>query len=272
MLKDACKVGLSSAYLVASRGSSALRGPFGGSGAQLVVLFYHAVREQDRGSFAAQMKLLKESTTVIDAAHTGPLSAGPRYTAITFDDAFVSVRDNALPALAELSLPATIFAPSGKLGSNPDWDMESAYAADRQERVMTAGELRALPPLIRVGSHSVSHPHMPRLSDDQLAAELRDSKAALADALGCEITSFAYPYGEHDDRVLAATRGAGYSHAFGIFPSPVRTDSGALLRGRITISPSDSPLQFRLKICGAYAWMTHASRLKRLLLARRNGA
>jgi peptidoglycan/xylan/chitin deacetylase (PgdA/CDA1 family) len=233
MLKDACKVGLSSAYLLASRGSSMLRRPFGAPPAQLVVLYYHAVREQDKASFAAQMRLLKDSTKVVDAEHAGPLPAGPLYTAITFDDAFVSVRENALPALADLGLRATIFAPSGKLGSRPDWDMESVNAADRQEVVMTASELRELPrSVIRVGSHSVSHPHMPRLSDDLLASELRQSRASLSDVMGYGITSFAFPYGEHDQRVVAATLREGYTRAFGIFPTPARTDSDELLRAR----------------------------------------
>ncbi len=41
-----------------------------------------------------------------------------RYTllAITFDDAYVNLLDNALPVLAAYGLPATIFAPVNYLG------------------------------------------------------------------------------------------------------------------------------------------------------------
>ena len=67
--------------------------------ARFVVLYYHGVPEAARTRFARQMQALSRRMTVVRAAHTGPFSDGGSYVAITFDDAFRSVRANAVPEL-----------------------------------------------------------------------------------------------------------------------------------------------------------------------------
>ena len=51
------------------------------------------------------------------------------------------------------------------------------------------------------GNHTVSHPSLPSLSEEQQRAELRDAREQLSQALG-PVASAAYPFGDHD----AATR------------------------------------------------------------------
>jgi peptidoglycan/xylan/chitin deacetylase (PgdA/CDA1 family) len=69
---------------------------------------------------------------------------------------------------------------------------------------------------IGIGSHGVSHAHLTTLSDDQLRRELADSRREIEHELGRPCTEFAYPYGEHDERVRAMARAAGYRRAFGL--------------------------------------------------------
>ena len=69
---------------------------------------------------------------------------------------------------------------------------------------------------VRIGSHAVSHPHLTRLSDDELRRELEDSKAEIEAELGRRCPELAYPYGEHDARVRAATQAAGYDRAYSL--------------------------------------------------------
>jgi peptidoglycan/xylan/chitin deacetylase (PgdA/CDA1 family) len=64
------------------------------------------------------------------------------------------------------------------------------------------------------GSHTMTHPWLPDVSDAQLHREVVDSKSRLEDMLGVEITSLAYPYGGVDMRVRSAVAGAGYKAAF----------------------------------------------------------
>ena len=78
---------------------------------------------------------------------------------------------------------------------------------------------------MEIGSHTVGHPHLPKLSDEELDRELRDSKARIEDELRRPARLFAYPYGEHDARVQAAVNRAGYAVAFAQWPgSSIRND------------------------------------------------
>ena len=103
------------------------------------------------------MATLSRRARVVPADWAGETDPARPTVAITFDDAFVSVADNALPELARHGLPCTVFAPSGVLGRRPDWAMEPGVAGD--EIVLDADRLRNVcGPLVTIGSHSVSHP------------------------------------------------------------------------------------------------------------------
>ena len=69
---------------------------------------------------------------------------------------------------------------------------------------------------VEVGSHTVSHPHLVELADEELERELVDSRRQLEDELGRPCRYFSYPYGEQDARVRAAARAAGYEAAFAL--------------------------------------------------------
>jgi peptidoglycan/xylan/chitin deacetylase (PgdA/CDA1 family) len=59
-----------------------------------------------------------------------------------------------------------------------------------------------------VGGHTLTHPHLTRLSPSDALAEITDGKRALEDVVGKPVTSFCYPYGayrpEHAEMVTAA--------------------------------------------------------------------
>jgi peptidoglycan/xylan/chitin deacetylase (PgdA/CDA1 family) len=64
-----------------------------------------------------------------------------------------------------------------------------------------------------IGSHSLSHPLLPQCSDAELERELVDSKLEIERAIGGAVTSFCYPNGDFDSRVLEAVEKAGYARA-----------------------------------------------------------
>ncbi len=69
-----------------------------------------------------------------------------------------------------------------------------------------------------VGSHSMSHPFLTRLSDSQLRYQVYESRRRLEANLGVRMRYFAYPYGDVDQRVINAVAAAGYRggiHAWG---------------------------------------------------------
>jgi peptidoglycan-N-acetylglucosamine deacetylase len=83
---------------------------------------------------------------------------------------------------------------------------------------------------MEIGSHSMTHPDLRKLTETELAWELGESKRRLEDHCGEEISSFCYPCGYHDRRTARAVEGAGYSlgrttlafHTSGVVQDPFR--------------------------------------------------
>jgi peptidoglycan/xylan/chitin deacetylase (PgdA/CDA1 family) len=188
-----------------------------------LVLCYHAVSDNWRQRLSVPSAALEEQLRHLIGHGWRPVDALEAATGtgkllhVTFDDAFTSVL-NALPVLERTGAKATVFActsyaADGRALVVPELDGEPAAELE----TMAWDELRGLVERgIEVSSHTVSHPHLPRLSDDELAGELRDSKQQLEDELGRPCTVLAYPFGDCDDRVRAAARAVGYEAAFGL--------------------------------------------------------
>jgi peptidoglycan/xylan/chitin deacetylase (PgdA/CDA1 family) len=137
---------------------------------------------------------------------------------VTFDDAFRSI-EPAVDALLLRGLPVTVFACTGLAdrGGAPLEIAELAGDDPEQLATMTWDDLRQLEARgVRVQSHGVAHAHLTALSDDALERELTESKRRIEDELGGKCVDFAYPYGEHDERVREAARAAGYERAYGL--------------------------------------------------------
>lgn len=235
---------------------------------KLTILYYHAVRPDQRDAFDRQMAFLRRTANLVAPDHSGPLDPKRPNVAVTFDDAFRSVRENALPALVRHGVPATIFVPTGWLGRSPGWAMESY--GDRDEVVMTAEEIRGLPAdIVSIGSHTVDHPRLSRLSDDQLDEQLLESRRTLEAMMQRTIDTLAFPYGDHDERVVQRAADAGYRHVYTVAPQAVGEGFRAISRGRTAADPADSSYVFALKSRGAFDWMPVASALKRKLVGRR---
>src|SRR5207247_937809 len=151
-------------------------------------------------------------------------------------------------------VPATIFVPTGYLGRMPGWRMETS--GDRDEVVMTGEELKGLPgDLIAIGSHTIDHPHLTQLSEAEVDRQFKASRASLEDLMNRPIDTLAFPYGDHDNRIVEQARAAGYRHVYTVSPQAIRSGDMAVSRGRTSADPADSPGLFALKTRGAFDWM-----------------
>lgn len=131
--------------------------------------------------------------------------------AVTFDDGYLSVYEHAFPAMVERNMTGTVYVVSGAIGGINEWDRR---AGDTREPMMTAAQAREMADAgFEIGSHTVNHPHLTLIPDDQLEQEIVDSKRALEDIIGKEVISFSYPYGDLDERVTQAVIAAGYKYA-----------------------------------------------------------
>jgi len=64
-----------------------------------------------------------------------------------------------------------------------------------------------------IGSHALTHPILPRCTDDKIRFEVSESTDILAEQLNGRARSFCYPNGDCDARVIAAVRDSGYQCA-----------------------------------------------------------
>lgn len=164
-----------------------------------------------RELFALQMRELAakgfRSTGMADALV--PPAAPNRKVVITFDDGFRNVLENALPALEAHQFKAIQFIVHDLMGATNRWDPH-----EPQEALMTKQEVQEWLRLgHEIGSHTLTHPDLTRISDAQLREEVVASKKALEDAFAVKIRHFCYPFGKFDARAIQAVEEAGYETA-----------------------------------------------------------
>jgi peptidoglycan/xylan/chitin deacetylase (PgdA/CDA1 family) len=172
------------------------------------ILTYHSIDASGSvisarpAEFRLQMESLVERGIRV-VPLTEVLSGSPG-VAITFDDGYQNFADEALPVLAELRLPATVFVVSARCGSLNEW--ENAPGVPKLT-LMDWRTLRALDPrLISLGSHSATHENLTHLPQSRIESELRDSRLEIEQQTSRPVPCFAYPFGKLSQQVLDAAR------------------------------------------------------------------
>jgi peptidoglycan/xylan/chitin deacetylase (PgdA/CDA1 family) len=226
-----------------------------------VVLYYHGVKRHQRERFARQMDHLLWRSSPFRAEAPASMRADGWNAAVTFDDGFQSVVENAVPELTKRGIPFTVFVPSGCLGARPSWIRDPRHPA-WDERIVTTSELRALAalPLATVGSHSITHPNLRALDATCVRRELAQSRLQLQSAAGAAIEVFSFPHGAYSPGLLTEARRAGYRRVFTIEPLVVDRSQDSFAIGRVAADPDDWSMEFRLKLAGAYRWRCHLHR------------
>jgi peptidoglycan/xylan/chitin deacetylase (PgdA/CDA1 family) len=239
---------------------------------QVIVLGYHAISDDwpsglavTRAQFKKQLEHLLargyEGVTFTDVV-TRPGNGRPRF-AVTFDDGYASLEPNALPVLAELGLPATVFVPTDYIGSPEpmSWPgiehwVETKHR-DELKPLDWDGVRRLADAGWEIGSHSLSHPRLTEIDPDRLATELRESRRQIEERLGEPCRSVAYPFGAYDERVISAARDAGYV-AGAALPARFYVPR-ALAWPRLGVYRRDNLPRYRLKISTAMRWLRGTS-------------
>lgn len=223
----------------------------------VLVLAYHAVSDTwpaDTTVTAAELE--RQLAGLVERGYRGAtlscaLSAppAPRTLVVTFDDAHRSVLTRAAPVLRRLGLPGTVFVPTDYAGTGrpTGWSGFEEWLGTPHEAELVCLDWDELDGLAgegwEIGSHTCSHPRLPRVGDEQLAVELRESRRTIEERLGRPCPALAYPYSDVDGRVVAAARDAGYAAAVTI---PVRVVPPLPLQWpRVGVSRGDSDRRFR---------------------------
>jgi peptidoglycan/xylan/chitin deacetylase (PgdA/CDA1 family) len=126
-----------------------------------------------------------------------------RAVAITIDDAVRSVYTEGWPRFRRANLPFTLFVATKDLEQKSSLYMNW----DQVRELAQAG--------VTIGSHTVSHPHLPELSPEAQRAEIATAQDRFVRELGQPPQLFAYPYGEANGQSLRLARELGFAAAFG---------------------------------------------------------
>jgi peptidoglycan/xylan/chitin deacetylase (PgdA/CDA1 family) len=192
-----------------------------------------------------------------------------RSVAITFDDGFQSVVDQAVPLLAERRLPATMFCVAGHVGGRNDWRTQPAGIPVLP--LAGPGSLASLAPAgVEVGSHGMDHVPLAGAPAKELERELAESKAALESLAGARVRWFAYPYGVAPPREALGRVGRLYEGACSIALRPVRPGADLLALPRVDAHYLRRPALLRavLRGLGSYLHLRRAgARARRVLRA-----
>jgi peptidoglycan/xylan/chitin deacetylase (PgdA/CDA1 family) len=227
--------------------------------ARPLVLCYHGVSAEWVHKLAVTPTALERQLRSLLRRGYRPVAAAEavggagRLLHVTFDDAYANL-SCAVPILERLGIRATVFAVSGFTDDGRRFDVpelaDELAAHPEALATMSWDELRDLAARgFEIGSHTATHPHLPRLSDAELERELVDSRARLEEELGRPCTLLAYPYGEHDARVHACARRAGYEAAFVLRAGAERGNPFAV--PRVDLYRRDSLLRATVKTSAA---------------------
>jgi len=164
---------------------------------------------------------------------------------LTFDDGYRNVYQHALPILREQDFTATNYFVARQLDGGNVWDYEKNIA---HSDLMSPDELRGWAAAgMEVGSHTLDHPYLPKLSPELADYQIRQSRLELEQVLGGEVTAFCYPYGGETPELRNMVRQAGYTNATTTQGGLARSDDDVYGLPRITVARSTNIFRFLQK-------------------------
>ena len=198
----------------------------GGGGAYRLplILCYHAVSSRWQSPLSVTPIALKRQMQYLLRRGYRPTTlakavadAGTAKTfAVTFDDAYRSVFDEAFPVLSEMGIDASLFVPTDIVDRQglvtEIINIPRAWVGSAGDmRAMSWDKVRALAAAgWEIGSHTCSHPELTEIELPQIEDELERSKEVCETQLQQPCEAFAYPFGSYDDEAMAAVGRTGY--------------------------------------------------------------
>ncbi|MBA8821873.1 polysaccharide deacetylase [Ochrobactrum sp. P6BS-III] len=210
-------------------------------------LLVHPVR------FRSQMKWLKRAGyRGLSLRGALPYIKGEKagkVAAITFDDGFLNVLENAAPILAEFGFTATNYLVANQVGGSNVWDQPLGVP---KTPLMSAAQLREWAALgHEVGAHTLDHVHLTETPDNEARRQISLSKTVLENMLGEEVSSFCFPYGENNPIHREMAEEAGFKTATTTVRGRAGPANNLFELPRISIRRRDIWPKFLMRVCNS---------------------
>ncbi len=109
---------------------------------------------------------------------------------ITFDDGYEDLL-NAYSVLKKYNFNAIVFVHTQAVK-----DGYYTYPSMTEAKMISFEQLKEMLDVFEIGSHTVSHYDLSKISEEKIIFELRESKKIIMNNLGVEIKHFCYPFGK----------------------------------------------------------------------------
>lgn len=216
------------------------------------ILTYHSVGIRNHemnvapDAFRSQMEWLVANHPVIPLSKA---AGGTPGVAITFDDGYRDVLQNAVPVLKKLGLPATIFIVSASIGGVLDHDIDPTTSA-----LMNRDEIKTAQAMgMEIGAHGLTHTRLAQLQEDDQHREIAECRRILEEVLGHPPQAFAYPYGAETDYsniTMRLVENCGFRYAVSNRYGANPHGADRLALRRIWIDATDTLAMFKAKVTG----------------------
>lgn len=184
---------------------------------RIPILIYHTVHPTRPGEtkmqqefnvppdiFEAELGYLKSrGFTVISMRElvrdvTEGTTSAAKPVVLTFDDGSHGQYEYAFPLLQKYGGTATFYIYTNPLDTHNKYFL----SWDEVRQMQAAG--------MTIGSHTITHPYLSRISASQLHHEIFDSKAIIEREIGVPVTHFASPFGFTNPDIVRMLHDAGY--------------------------------------------------------------
>jgi peptidoglycan/xylan/chitin deacetylase (PgdA/CDA1 family) len=149
---------------------------------------------------------------------------------ITFDDGHISVYEYAFPIMNEFGFPGVFYIVANRINNIDDF-----VNVEQITDMVNAGW--------EIGSHGYTHLDITK-NHASASIEIGQSKKDLQTALGININTFAYPYGEVNPFVAQQVSDYGYLAGMGLGTSITHTSNSLFYLNRVEIQGDYSLDQF----------------------------
>ncbi|MFC1598827.1 polysaccharide deacetylase family protein [Patescibacteria group bacterium] len=156
--------------------------------------------------------------------------------AITFDDGNKNFYTNAWPILQKHKVKSSVYVMTGVGGNN--------YLNDQEIVELSASGL------VEIGSHTIWHPKLTKISADERLKELEISKDDLDSLLNKNINVIAYPFGLYNEEIKSLAQAVGYEAGLTFDQDAWQMTDDLMELKRISVYPDLNVIKFldKLKI------------------------
>jgi len=236
-----------------------------------VILLYHALGNSawamPTKQFHDQLKWLTDHAKVVSL----PTLIHSEYSddlqvALTFDDGYQNLHDEAAPLLSDKKLNATVYLNTGWISDNlthkqsvptlGHYPEETFLTWQEVKNLYHAGWL--------IGSHGVNHHNFALTTQALTLQELSQSKKDIELHLQTPCEHFAYPFGRHSKIVKAIAKRVGYQYAAAARHGSLHPHSDLFSLPRINIEKNYSLKDFQHILQGKWDYLNLIHQFKGL--------